>query len=140
MLIDVAIRIGRGRLERLLDDVLSSGLVDSAELITVVWITRPPSSQRWAQPPDATVAINVAVKNISQTEARNVIVRIEFTSASPGVVAPVRALGNIEPGGEQSATWVFRPSLLLAGETVSFAVTISAENLSEAVEVEADTS
>jgi hypothetical protein len=50
VLIDVAIRIGRGRLERLLDDVLSSGLLDPAELITVVWTTRPPSSQRWAQP------------------------------------------------------------------------------------------
>lgn len=77
------------------------------------------------------VSISATVSNRGQVTAQGVQVRIQFRSANPGVIAPVRALGNLDPGVSSSeVTWSFRPSLALAGTVVDFAVVVRAINMS----------
>jgi lysophospholipase L1-like esterase len=76
------------------------------------------------------VSVRATVRNEGQTVATNVQARLQFETASPGTVAPVRALGNIDAGVvANTATWTFRPGLLLAGTTVKFSVIVRADNL-----------
>ncbi len=76
------------------------------------------------------VTVRATLRNEGQLAATNVQARIQFESASPGVTAPVRALGNLEPGAAAlTVDWRFRPGLLVAGQTIEFAVVVRADNI-----------
>ncbi len=78
---------------------------------------------------DGNVEITATITNTSQTQADNVVTSLRFDSANPGVVAPTRAMGNLSASDSITTRWVFRPSLLLADQTVEFTVIASADNL-----------
>lgn len=75
--------------------------------------------------------ITATVHNTSETDARNVIVRLDFATTITATISPVRALGNLGPGEEASVTWRFPASLDLAGRTVEFDVIAGAANTDE---------
>ncbi len=76
------------------------------------------------------VTVTAVVSNDGQTAALNTQVRLQFDSTSVGVIGPVRALGNIEPGTTSNRTvWTFRPGLLTAGTAVEFSVIVRADNM-----------
>ncbi len=80
---------------------------------------------------DGNIAISVNVENTSRTRARNVVAAFRFDNpaTTAGVVAPVRALGNLDPDHQASQTWLFRPPAALIGTDVPFTVTVAADNL-----------
>ncbi len=81
---------------------------------------------------EGTVRVSATVVNEADIIAENVITRFAFTDIpadlSPGVIGPVRSLGNLEPGVSREVTWTFRPGLGLAGASLPFEVTAGADN------------
>lgn len=114
---------------------------DSAELEQVLRDISVPRLSLSISHPDEVVAevgfdgtgvvtVSAEVTNAGQTAAANTQVRLQFESASVGVVGPVRALGNIQPGSTSNrTTWTFRPGLLTAGTTIEFSVIVRADNM-----------
>ena len=79
--------------------------------------------------PDGLVSIAAHVRNDSDVAARAARARLRFTGASPGVVSPTRALGNVEGRGQAAGTWQIRPGPALIGKDLSFEVRVTADNL-----------
>ncbi len=77
---------------------------------------------------DGNVIVTATIENLAQIEARNVVARFSFTGESPGLVGPVRALGNLLPGASRSIEWSFRPGVALSGSQIPFQVSVSADN------------
>ena len=80
------------------------------------------------------VEVTAEITNTAEQTARNVIATMHFDGVSPGLAKPVVALGNLAAAEVRSVTWSFRPTTLLAGQTVSFTVSARADNsLSDAM-------
>lgn len=77
--------------------------------------------------------ISATTRNTSETDARNVIVRLDFATTITNTISPVRAVGNLGPGQSASVTWEFPASLDLAGRIVEFDVIAGAANTEEQV-------
>ena len=84
--------------------------------------------------PEGNIEVSARIENTSSSQAENVIAALRFDSGNPGVAAPVRALGNLNPADSATVTWSFRPSLLTAGQSVAFTVVVVADNLDAPVE------
>lgn len=78
---------------------------------------------------DGLVTVKAHITNRHRVEARNVKARLRFdVGASPGLVSPVKYLGNVAAVGSADTSWSFRPGLVLIGKTLRFTVIVSAGN------------
>ncbi|MEM9464052.1 MAG: VWA domain-containing protein, partial [Actinomycetota bacterium] len=115
------------------DDALQEVIDDASRTDLLVSIDAPSSVvAEVGNTDDGNVVVTARVSNPSNVQAENVIVAISFDSENPGVVSPVRSLGNLSPGEALSVEWTFRPSLLLAGSDVALTITATADNLDRA--------
>jgi hypothetical protein len=97
-------------------------------------VSRPGLSIELVHPKQTVVAdgvaeIDASVANVSQQEARDVVVRLRFEDGSPGVHRPVVRLGNLAPGeAPKRISWRFRPGVGLRGQTLRYTAVAKADN------------